>query len=69
MVRITGLLVEKADSELEHRCLNLCFLLHVTVLLVWYLPPGSQIAAKGVTSMLMKHLADCSGHTIEEGDI
>ena len=46
--------------------LNLCFLLHVPMLLPWYLLPVSLIAAKWAASLLMKPLTDCSVPIVEE---
>ena len=46
--------------------LNLCFLLHVLILLLWYPPSVQPDSAKQATSMLVKHLANLSGHIVEE---
>lgn len=68
MVQIMGLLMEKVVPDLGDHCpLNLCFLLCVTVLLLWDLPLCSQLGTEGATSMLMKPLPPCSGDTAEDG--
>lgn len=39
VIQIIGLLVEKFVSNLGDHYLNLYFLLHVSLLLLWHLPP------------------------------
>ena len=42
--------VEKVVTDFDNHYLNLCFLIHVPVLLLCRLPQCSQMAAKGATS-------------------
>lgn len=62
MVASPGFLVEK--HCFGNHYLNLCFLLLVPTLLLWYLPP-IQTDTKWATSMIANPLADCSGDTVE----
>ena len=50
MVRIMGLLLEKIVTYFGNHYFDLCFLLHVPLLLLWYLPPGPP------DNHLMNHL-------------
>ena len=52
-------------SQLFVRPPQMCFHLHVPILLLWYLPPkqsGSHTHTHKSTSLIVKTLADCSGH-------
>ena len=52
---------------LGNYCLDVCFLLHMPALLLWYFPPV-QSGTKRATSKLMTSLVDHSGPTVEEED-
>ena len=54
-------------NHYENHSRKPCFLLHVSLMLLWRLPQCSQTATKWATSMLTKLLADCSGHIVEMG--
>ena len=65
-VWIMGLLVETVVTDFANHCLSPCFSSHVSVLLLWHLPPLQPDTNQGANSMLIKPLADCLGHIVEE---